>query len=407
MFWPEVGSPTIKCKVLFDSGSQRTYVTNDLADASKAKILRRESQTIGTFGAKKNKDKGNVVGVELKGLRGSEVVKVEAVVVEKICSPFQGQKIDLSQAEEDICSGLELADKYDTEEAVEVKILIGLDYYWSIIKGGVVRLKNSPVALESKFGLILSGSVEAPNREYTHCYVSNATITNLMVNIDHCTQDGVNVSRSLDRFWGLDGLGIVDDEMDIEFKVDIQFDGEKYVVELTRKVYRPGLEDNYRLARKRLTSLLRRLKKDPGQLKRYAKIMEGMSYAQPPSCDLPDYRVIGKRAFLTSGVDLAGPVYIEDAKSRVMSKGYKHSFFYKQGTIFPEPQLCLLNHENQPHYMLMLCLYKSFMSTFVEWLIENFILCLHCNVFISNVYHATAFLIRNSVPSNRPLKELF
>ena len=40
----------------------------------------------------------------------------------------------------------------------------------------------------------------------------------------------------------------------------------------------------------------------------------------------------------------------------------------------------------------MLCLYKSFMSAFVEWLKENFLLCLHCDVLLSNVYHATAFL---------------
>ena len=90
-----------------------------------------------------------------------------------------------------------------------------------------------------------------------------------MVNIDHCTQDGANVSRSLDRFWGLDGLVIVDDEVDIECKVGIQFDGEKYVVGLPYKVDHPGLEDNYRLARKRLTSLLRILKKDPEQLRGY------------------------------------------------------------------------------------------------------------------------------------------
>ena len=65
-------------------------MTKDLADATNAKILRRRSLTIGIFGAKKNKDKRNVVGVELKGLSSSEVVKVEAVVVEKFCSPLQG-----------------------------------------------------------------------------------------------------------------------------------------------------------------------------------------------------------------------------------------------------------------------------------------------------------------------------
>ena len=63
------------------------------------------------------------------------------------------------------------------------------------------------------------------------------------------------------------------------------------------------------------------------------------------------------------------------------------------GKIFPEPQLCVSNHENQLHYMLILCLYKSFMTTFVEWLKENFLLYLHCDVLLWNVYHsATAFL---------------
>ena len=42
------------------------------------------------------------------------------------------------------------------------------------------------------------------------------------------------------------------------------------------------------------------------------------------------------------------------------------TFLYKKGIIFPEPQLCLLNRENHPNYMLMLCLYKSFMATFVD-----------------------------------------
>ena len=207
----------------------------------------------------------------MKGLSSSEVVKVEAVVVEKSGSPLQGQKIDLSQAEEGIWAGLELADKHDTEEAVEVKILIGLDYYWSIIKGGVVRIKNGIIniiiicngkiyngIINNKYSFILSGSVEAPNREYTHCYVSNATITNLMVNIDHCTQDGANVSRYLDRFWGFDGLGIVDDQMDIECKVDIQFDGEKYVVGLPWKVDHPRIRGQLQTCMKEIDVIVKK-----------------------------------------------------------------------------------------------------------------------------------------------------
>ena len=69
--------------------------------------------------------------------------------------------------------------------------------------------------------------------------------------------------------------------------------------------------------------------------------------------------------------------------------------FYKQGTIFPEPQICIFNQENQRHCMLVLCLYKYFISTFVDWLKENFLLCLHCDVLLLNVYHVAAWYTTN------------
>ena len=48
----------------------------------------------------------------------------------------------------------------------------------------------------------------------------------------------------------------------------------------------------------------------------------------------------------------------------VLSCIYIHLFFYKQGTFFPQPQLCLGNFVNEPQFMLMLCLgVESFKRT--------------------------------------------
>ena len=41
------------------------------------------------------------------------------------------------------------------------------------------------------------------------------------------------------------------------------------------------------------------------------RILEGLSYPSPVSCDLPDFRVNGGRAFQTAGVDFCGPVYVK------------------------------------------------------------------------------------------------
>ena len=53
------------------------------------------------------------------------------------------------------------------------------------------------------------------------------------------------------------------------------------------------------------------------------KRLEGIFYGQPTSCDLPDFRVGGSRAFETVGVDFAGPVYVRDIYQKgKMNKAY-------------------------------------------------------------------------------------
>ena len=41
----------VKCRLLFDSGSQRTYVSRILVDAIEAETIRTEYLAVGTFGA--------------------------------------------------------------------------------------------------------------------------------------------------------------------------------------------------------------------------------------------------------------------------------------------------------------------------------------------------------------------
>jgi len=52
--------------------------------------------------------------------------------------------------------------------------------------------------------------------------------------------------------------------------------------------------------------------------------VEGLAYPKPITCDLPDFRVIGGRTFLTAGVDFAGPVFVKDVYSldATMHKAY-------------------------------------------------------------------------------------
>ena len=58
-----------------------------------------------------------------------------------------------------------------------------------------------------------------------------------------------------------------------QFLQQISFDGQRYKVSLPWKEYHPPLPDHYDLCRKRLESLMRRLRQNPQLLKEYDRII--------------------------------------------------------------------------------------------------------------------------------------
>ena len=62
-------------------------------------------------------------------------------------------------SEEIELSGLELADFDDDDNDNTIDILIGIDHYWDVVTGDVVKGESGPTAGRSKLGLLLSGRV--------------------------------------------------------------------------------------------------------------------------------------------------------------------------------------------------------------------------------------------------------
>ena len=75
------------------------------------------------------------------------------------------------------------------------------------------------------------------------------------------------------RFWELESIGIVeteeDDDFKKRFKESIQHNGQRYEAELQRKEFHKRLPDNFLIAKKRLKSMLRKLKTKHELFKRY------------------------------------------------------------------------------------------------------------------------------------------
>ena len=77
-----VGRKSGRVRVLLDSGSQRSFVTVKVARELDCTVLREEALSVGTFGQRALKaEMREAVRLDLKSLRGSKVVSVEAYVV--------------------------------------------------------------------------------------------------------------------------------------------------------------------------------------------------------------------------------------------------------------------------------------------------------------------------------------
>ena len=195
--------------------------------------------------------------------KGNHNQKIEAIVVEQICKPIYGQE------KSSVLKGFSnaviknLADVVD-EDSVEIQILIGMDYYWDIVLGGTVRGSENLVAIETKFGYVLSG----PNG--SSCYQQSKT---LFTNVLFTDMGNQTLQQDVRRFWDLEAIGIKEqkEKSSETFEMDLEKRPDRYYVNLPwKKDNQETLCDNYRLSRRRLTATLAKLRKNPTLLETYS-----------------------------------------------------------------------------------------------------------------------------------------
>ncbi|XP_068735432.1 uncharacterized protein [Montipora capricornis] len=214
---PGSGEHSVNARMVFDSGSQGSYISENLQNTLKLPVAGPDTLLIKTFGESTAK------------LRQCDIVQFAV-------------------------------------EAVD-------DFYWNFVSGSVVRGPESgPIALSTKLGYILSGPVSVPGQGDSSI---NLTETHVL-KISNCViEGGDSLEEEIKHFWDLETLGIKHDEPTVyeKFIEDIRHNGQRYEVKLPFKEDHPLLPDNYHLSKMRLESLLWRLKSNPEVLKHYDEVV--------------------------------------------------------------------------------------------------------------------------------------
>ena len=115
-----------------------------------------------------------------------------------ICSPLP-LKVEVNYPH---LEDLQLTDRLN-DNCGAIDVLIGSDYYWEIVSGETVCGDCGPMAVSSKFGWLLSGSLRDS--------VTSDTVTSNLIISGDCPFASCN----LERFWEAKSIGICEKKQDV------------------------------------------------------------------------------------------------------------------------------------------------------------------------------------------------
>ncbi|XP_068735663.1 uncharacterized protein [Montipora capricornis] len=239
------GKQTIR--LLLDTGRQRSYITEQLADKLQLPIKGSETLTVYTFNTSKPRQLQTPV-TELRLLtKDGSSLHLRVNVVPKITGTLQRACFDTKKIEH-LLKDITLAHSIPTsKETASIELLLGSDYYCDIFSGDIQMKQVVP-------GL------------------------NLMFNVQTLPTEQ---KPQLDDFWKLETLGISepvsvnDDDLALQkFNDTVRFEDGRYQVTWPWKKESLSLPTNYQLALGRLRCLTNRLAKNPEHLIKYDAVIQ-------------------------------------------------------------------------------------------------------------------------------------
>uniref|UniRef100_A0A914XS76 Peptidase aspartic putative domain-containing protein n=1 Tax=Panagrolaimus superbus TaxID=310955 RepID=A0A914XS76_9BILA len=231
---------SVSTVVIFDSGSQRSYISDDLIKQLKLSTVNHERLNVQGFGAKASNYIAKLVMLRIKT---SETFKdVYANSAKEIAS-----KVPVVTFDVDDLPGFEVVHK-------KPDIIIGMDYFFEFITS--FEQKGKMYIVQSIVGPMVGNFIPTAGTD---------TVTSLAL------EPSSNLDEDVQTFWKLENMGIKDipkitDEDSLalkQFHDSVKFENNRYYVSWPVKPDHKLLPTNAGLAIGRLKSTLKKVTQDP------------------------------------------------------------------------------------------------------------------------------------------------
>ena len=224
--------------ILFDGGSQRSYVTDHLKKKLYLKSEHLEVLNLSTFGSE-NSDRKTCAVVKLTVEVDGQPVCISALSHPTICTPLSS-RVNVSEYAH--LRGLDLAHSANGD-CKRIDLLIGADHYHDFVLDEVISGTSGPVAIRSKLGWLLSGPCDTVADFNISTNVSSNLAIDRSIQVfdiadsDKDHSDNQEIVSSLKTFWTHESLGVLepkecDKATGKTTDFDIKFNGTRYEVSL-------------------------------------------------------------------------------------------------------------------------------------------------------------------------------
>uniref|UniRef100_A0A914Z2Y1 Integrase catalytic domain-containing protein n=1 Tax=Panagrolaimus superbus TaxID=310955 RepID=A0A914Z2Y1_9BILA len=243
---------TADATVFFDSGSQRSYISDKFINQLKLPRENQERLNIQGIGAKATSYISSLVKLQIKTTDNFEEIYANSIKTIANTVPVIS------------------FDGFDTSNFTVTNyppdILIGMDYFFNFITS--YEKRDKVVIVNSKVGQMLSGNINARKEE---------TISALSIEPTKL----YNFDDEIQNLWKLEAMGIQDHETDEnesqileKFKESIQFKNNRFYVSWPTKPHHKPLPTNEGLSLGRLNSTLKKVTQDLTLFNEYKSLLD-------------------------------------------------------------------------------------------------------------------------------------
>eukprot|EP00795_Rhopilema_esculentum_P013887 gene13887-4838_t len=249
------GYDSVPYRMLLETGSDKTYLVQKIADKLKGKPIRHETKVLDTIHGSRS-HRCAVYNLEIRNMEGEVQLITEAATLSKLTT-VRNARPEIVQQRFKHLKDIKFSDVSEHDE-LEIHVIIGLEDLGRVKTGRYIRgEEDQPIAEETKLGWTLLG----PTYQGTKTDDQESKLL-------FCMENRPEIATEVDRLWDLETVGIREgDPVHVEFKDTVKFNGRRYVVNLPWKsaTAKASLPDNKKLCEKRLRSQLKRLSRVPEQ----------------------------------------------------------------------------------------------------------------------------------------------